>query len=345
MISIEERIKRLTPPAGRIRAVIDTDAFNEVDDQFAIAYALLSPERLSIEAIYAAPYTDLGIKLAGEADESWPRTGMELSYDEIHNILRLMGSESRCSVCLGSSNYLKDMRTPVESDAARDLVQRAMSSTEPLYVLALGAITNIASAILMEPAIMDRIIVIWLAGQPHHFPYSIEFNISQDWFASRFILDCGVPLVQIPCFTVASHLIATTFELEHYLSGSEIGEYLTKIVREKSKEGEAIFPMFLPYMRSGVLKDLDDTEEAVLNALPSSSFAASRMIWDISVIAYVINPNWCLSRLVSAPILRENFSWEGSSNRHLMRECTFIHRDLVFGDMFDKLKGPTERED
>ena len=345
MISQEERIKRLTPPAGQIRAVIDSDTFNEVDDQFAIAYALQSSERLNVEAIYAAPYTDLGVKLRGEVDENWPRTGMELSYSEILNILRLSGHEGSCSVFPGSSHYLKDMQTPVESAAARDLVQRAMSGTEPLYVLALGAITNIASAILMEPALVDRIVVVWLGGQPQHFPYSIEFNMSQDWFASRFLLDCGVPLVQIPCFTVASHLITTTFELEHYLANSELGAYLSGIVREKSAEEEALFPMIPRYLRSGVLKGLDDTAEAALEAFPSSAYAASRMIWDISVMAYVINPNWCTSRLVSTPILREDFSWEHTSNRHLMRECSFIHRNFVFGDMFQKLNKTTKKED
>ena len=41
----EERKKRLQIPTGRLRLVIDTDAKNEVDDQFAIAWALRSPER------------------------------------------------------------------------------------------------------------------------------------------------------------------------------------------------------------------------------------------------------------------------------------------------------------
>ena len=47
------RRQKLTIPEGRLRIVIDSDAKNEVDDQFAIAWALRSPERFQIEAVYA----------------------------------------------------------------------------------------------------------------------------------------------------------------------------------------------------------------------------------------------------------------------------------------------------
>ncbi len=36
------RVERLQPPLGRIKIVIDTDTYNEIDDQFAISYALYS---------------------------------------------------------------------------------------------------------------------------------------------------------------------------------------------------------------------------------------------------------------------------------------------------------------
>ncbi|MBE0698068.1 MAG: nucleoside hydrolase, partial [Anaerolineaceae bacterium] len=38
--------------------VLDTDTYNEIDDQFAVVYALLSPEQLQVEALYAAPFTN-----------------------------------------------------------------------------------------------------------------------------------------------------------------------------------------------------------------------------------------------------------------------------------------------
>ena len=82
-IAEHDRLARLRPPTGHLRAVIDTDTFNEIDDQFALAYALLSPERMSIEAIYAAPYFN--------HRSTGPGDGMQKSYEEILRLLHLMG--------------------------------------------------------------------------------------------------------------------------------------------------------------------------------------------------------------------------------------------------------------
>ena len=81
-----------------------------------------------------------------------------------------------------------------------------MSSEETLYVAAIGAPTNIASALLMEPELVKKIVVIWLGGQPLYFPHGIEFNLMQDIEASRVLFNSGVPLVLIPCMNVASLL-------------------------------------------------------------------------------------------------------------------------------------------
>jgi hypothetical protein len=47
----------LAPPAGLVEVVLDTDVTNEIDDQFALAWALLRPDRLRVRALHAAPYS------------------------------------------------------------------------------------------------------------------------------------------------------------------------------------------------------------------------------------------------------------------------------------------------
>ena len=76
--------ERLKLPAGPVQIVLDTDTYNEVDDQFALAYALLSPEAMTVEAVYAAPFTN--------SRSSGPADGMERSYQEIHRILDVLGA-------------------------------------------------------------------------------------------------------------------------------------------------------------------------------------------------------------------------------------------------------------
>ena len=168
-----EILKRLEIPAadsGKVLdMVLDTDTYNEVDDQFALCYALCSPERLNVQAVYAAPFFN---------DRSnGPEQGMERSYDEIVRLLGKMGHPTENFVFKGSRDYLKDMDTPQDSPAARDLVARGMArpDDDPLYVVAIGAITNVASALIMEPRLARKIIVVWLGGNSLTYPHTREF--------------------------------------------------------------------------------------------------------------------------------------------------------------------------
>ena len=58
--------------------ILDTDAYNEIDDQYAIAFAMLSKSRVNLLSINAAPF--LNSRSTSAAD------GMEKSYNEIFNI-------------------------------------------------------------------------------------------------------------------------------------------------------------------------------------------------------------------------------------------------------------------
>jgi len=297
VIPADQLVRRLEHPGRKIRMVLDTDTFNEIDDQFAIAYALKSPDRMTVEALYAAPfYNELS---TGPAD------GMEKSYQEILKIRRIMGRED-IPVYRGSTSYLPAADRPVESEAARDLVSRAMASdpSDPLYVVGIGAITNVASALLLEPRIVERIVLVWLGGHALHWGDAKEFNLFQDLHASRLMLDCGAPLVLVPCLGVATHLQTSLSELRDHIKGkSAIGDYLYETYLNCSKD----------------------------------HFAYSRVIWDISVIAWLNNPDWCWSSLTHSPRVSEDFRWSRDPNRHLIRCVDFIRRDEVFRDLFLKI--------
>jgi inosine-uridine nucleoside N-ribohydrolase len=292
------RLDRLQLPAGKVRMVLDTDTYNEVDDQFALVYALLSPERISVEAIYAAPFHN--------KRSSGPADGMERSYEEIMRLLDKMAWPAAGLVHRGATAYLDKSRQPQQSDATGDLIERALAgpADEPLYVVAIGAITNIASAILLEPRLIEKIVVVWLGGHALHWPHTVEFNLRQDVVAAQLLFDCGVPLVHIPCYPVTSHLTTTVSELEAYVSGrGAIGDYLVNIV-----------------------KGYHDDHRGW-----------SKPLWDVATIAYLVNPEWTPAVLVHTPILTDQITWSVDPSRHLMRYVTYIHRDPIFRDLFTKL--------
>jgi len=294
----ELRLRRLQPPAGNVRMVLDTDTYNEIDDQFAVTYALLSSPKLQVEAIYAAPFWN--------NRSSGPADGMRKSHEEILRLLGRLDRSVRCPVLEGSEGFLPDLDSPFSSKAALDLIDRAMASkAEPLYVVAIGAITNVSSAILIEPKIIQRIVVVWLGGHAHYWAHTREFNLKQDITASRLLLDCGVPLIQIPCLPVASHLLTSLHELEANLKGkSEVGDYLYKIFSDYAED----------------------------------HFGRAKEIWDISAVAWLIDPQWVPTVVTHSPLLSDQCTWSADNSRHLMRCAVFVHRNPIFRDLFLKIQ-------
>ena len=296
-------IERLKKPTGKVKLVLDTDTFNEVDDQFAVAYALLKPDKFDILGIHAAPFfNDNSVS---------PEDGMEKSYQEIIHLLELMGkTELKSLVYQGSRNYLVDEETPQPSPAAEHLVQLAkeLPDGEQLYVAAIGAITNVASAILLDPSIINKIVVIWLGGNALTWPTAKEFNLMQDIAADRVVFDCGVPLVQLPCMGVVTHLATTKPEMKEYMAGKNpLCDYLYKITCEDS---ERIF----------------------------TGKCWSRVIWDVSTIAWLAcDPGAMTDVLIHSPIVSYDFSYGEDPNRHFMKYVNWINRDAVFEDLFGVL--------
>lgn len=351
------------PTEEIVDVVIDSDTYNEVDDQFAIAWALCSSERINVEAVYAAPFCSQAIAkmmtppgqkrihLTREMVESFgahfadtPAEGMELSYQEILHLFDLLDIPSDGRVFRGSTAYVEDdlARKPVESEAARDLVRRAMDRPEGkrLYVLCIGAITNVASALMMEPAIADKITVVWLGGQPPYFKNGVEFNLMQDVPASQHIFNCGVPLVLIPCQGVASHLMVTAAELKEQLMGrSKAGDYLGQIVLD------ALKPAIGAIVMKGYNGGMDDIPREVCQQFPTKFSVPSRIVWDISTVGYVMNPNWTTSSLTPSPVLNDDMTWAHDESRHPIRLCYGLGRDPMFGDLFAKLGRTSQATD
>lgn len=301
-ITNEELMNRLQRPTGMVDVVIDTDTYNEIDDQYAVSYLIRSDEKLRTKAIYAAPFTNS--KSTGAED------GMEKSYDEIMRILKLLKREDlKSQVYKGSREYLKSETEPVVSEAAGDLARRAMEYTpeHPLYVVAIAAITNIASALLMNPRIKDRIVLIWLGGHAYHWPHTREFNMYQDVAGARVVFGCKVPLVQLPCRGVVSAFTTSGPELLHHLSGkNELCDYL-----------------------------VDVTVREAMNCGGGETW--TRAIWDVTAVAWLLDPEFEEDCLVHSPIPEYDDRYAFDHTRHFIKYVYHINRDKLFGDLFKKL--------
>ncbi len=294
------RIQMLQYPSEKIDILIDSDTNNEIDDQFAIAYALLSPERFQVRGLQAAPYViDDGLQD--------PAMGMELSYQEIIKLLQFMQYpfDADTFVKRGSSRFMTAEKEPVDSDAARNILSlsRQYSSSHPLYIIAIGAITNVASALLMDPEIRNRIVVMWLGG--NEFSQSPDvFNVNRDKYAAQVLFDSGVPLIHVPAYYVSSHLITSVPTLEAFIGGKN-----------------ALCDYFI---------------ENVKGFRPEA-FATGKEIWDVAAFAFFMHPDWTTSELTATPIITDELTWSFDYRRPLMRNIRTLDREAIMGDLYQKL--------
>lgn len=299
-----QRIKNLQVPEGKIDVVLDTDAYNEIDDQFAISYLLRSNKKCNVKEIYAAPFHNENSTSAGD--------GMERSYHEIFKILNLAGiPEGQIPVYRGSTHYLTSETEPVQSPAAQALIDLAQAYTtdSPLYVVAIGAITNIASALILDPTLKERIVLVWLGGHSLESPNTLEFNMFQDVAAARIVFGCGVPLVQLPCGQIVEAFTVSGPELEKwFMDKNPLSDYLARNTIQAAEKY-------------------------------AHGHAWTRTIWDVTAVAWLLNEDDCFMRshLIQAPIPEYDNHYAFDNQRHMMRYVSWINRDALLNDLIEKL--------
>jgi inosine-uridine nucleoside N-ribohydrolase len=261
---------------------------------------MLSHERIKVEGIYAAPFS-----MNERADN--PEKGMELSYDEILRLLERINVSHENLVFKGVKEYVGSAKKVVEAPAVDELIKKAHegSAENPLYVIAIGAISNVASALIKDPSIKEKIVVIWLGGNALYWPHSYDFNLKQDVGGAQILFDCGVPLVMVPCAGVTTHLTTTVPEVEKYIEPhGEIGKFLAMRFKEYSDDHKGW----------------------------------SKELWDMAAVAWLINEEWTPTNIIPSPILSDNMTWSVDNRRHSIKIVTMLNRDEIIKDFIFKLE-------
>ncbi len=324
-------------PDGPLRVVIDTDAANEIDDQFALAWALSAPNRLNIEAICAAPFghgdymaslsaalelrdggptsmwEDLAGALTGEQIttmtlEHPAAEGMGRSFVEIERVVAAARRPAPPRVLTGATRFMAGPADSVDSDAAQAIVELAHSSDEPLYVAVLGAPTNVAAALLADPSIADRVVVVFVAGYPSGSGRDDDsFNLVQDRAASNVVFERATAMVYIPGYQVAEVLSVSLPEIEaHVRDTGELGRLLHAL-----------------YLDNPLATDADR---------PGHSW----VMWDLAPIAWMIDPSWVRTAVVPRACVGVDHRWRPLEGH--MTEAFRIDRRAVYTDFFTRLR-------
>jgi len=364
MSSLEETVRRfpklepklmetrLGRPGPRPRVIIDTDTANEIDDQYALAWALMSQDRMKLEGVTSAPYSFLhhrdGLYQAVDAIQSgsisdhdkafigpfagWaerlladgrtaddiefvtPDVGELRSYEEILRVFEACGEAAEGKVFRGSPAHLSDYDKPIESEAAHFIIEQARKRDEgPVYILAMAALPNIGSALLMAPDIIDNIVVVWTSGFPSYAPFSNQpsLNLVQDQMSSRLIFECGVPHVYLPGYHVGAQLTISLPEMRDFVKGKgAIGDYLWHLYTNN--------PLHKKYAIS-------------------SPETKTWVIWDIINVAWLLDNAYVPTHLTTSPHLDTSLYWQKHEDRHMMLEAYDVARDAIFEDFYRSL--------
>lgn len=292
---IYEKISNMyeTQEIEKINVILDTDTDNECDDQFALSYMIKSQDRFNIEAITIAPYQ--------HDNELAIEEGQEKSYQEAVKICRWLNFDTS-KVYKGSNDYFLDGHRE-ENDAVNKIIEVAKKN-DKTYIIAIGAITNVALAITKSPEIIDKIEIVWLGGNSIISKNNLEFNFEQDIEAVKTIFNSKVNLNIIPGKTVAYSLMTSIYEIEHYLKGkNELCDYLCNEFYDDGKHG----------------------------------IQTRRPIWDISAVAYLINKKWFETIEICCPEVMEDTSYKLTEDNHKITMATYLDSSKIYEDLFKKL--------
>lgn len=283
------------PDYKKIRVIVDTDAACEADDPFAISHALMC-KKLEIRAIFAEQF--------GSPDTT------KRSYDEIVTILEAM--EMDVPVFMGEEGKLSDVKDKEISPASKFLISEALKEdSKPLFVLCLGAITNIASAIKACPEIINKMTVVWIGGQGYDsFSKDFrEFNAGNDIEAANIVISSGVNLWQIP-----SNVYSTM-----HIGLAEI----QKRIYPCGKIGKHLFENMIQYNMS---------------KYAGWTAGESWSLGDSPAVGVVLDQNCGKWEYKEAPIFNEDTTYSFEKGRPQIRVYTSINSRFILEDMIAKLE-------
>ncbi len=308
--------KPFVPHFGpRARVIVVNDIAGDPDGLFATVHAFLSPSTEVRGFVGTA---------ANGPGESAARAA-ELAEE----ILGLMGLSGKIAIHRGSEGKLAEAGKPSRSPGAEAIVAEAMRSDTqlPLYVTVGGGLTEVASALLIEPRIAERMTLIWIGGHPPEGGTSPEYNFSVDPLAARHIFnETQVPIWQVPSDVYGSCMVSMAELQAHIAPCGAIGEWLYR----KFAEGPELLRQYR--MNTGETWSMGDNPLVLLSAL--TAWIPSR-----------IPPPFVFERTGSSrydekpvPLLGPDGNYTARPQARAMRLYRTVDTRLMFADMFAKMR-------
>lgn len=303
----------------RARVIIDNDYSGDPDDLVQTAHHLLSP---TVEISFFVPsHLSVG--------DPWDATEHQASNAEkvLRKLLATMGVEEHFTIHRGAEKAIVDRATPRDTPAARAIIAEARRTDTdlPLFYAAGAGLTDLASALLIDPTIAERMTLVWIGGPeypelapPPPGANGPEYNIRIDIAAAQVVFASGMAIWQVPRNAYRQVLLSYAELITSVGTQGTLGAYLQKSIEAvMERTGKIGFNIGETYaMGDSPLVTLTALQSA-FEADPASSF-------------YVLQPR---------PVIRDDGSY-GMVETRLppIRVYTQIDNRLTFSDFFAKLQ-------
>lgn len=229
------------------------------------------------------------------------------SRKEIDHLLDLMDLSGRIPVANGAPNSIPDESTPVVSDGAQMIIDQAMADDDrPLYVAFLGPVTDMASALLMDPRLNERnVICVWIGGGV--WPTgNREFNLSNDIAAANVVMRSKIQVWQIP-MTVYRMMAVSYAELQERCAN-------------KGKIGKYLFDQLVAW-----------------NLKYHAAPIEHRSLGDTPALSVILNPNGGFSEWRPAPVFNSHMNYVHTGKNRPIKVYDTIDVRYILEDFYAKL--------
>jgi inosine-uridine preferring nucleoside hydrolase len=297
----------------RSRVVIVNDISGDPDGLFSTVHAFLSP------STDVRGFVGTGTGTPGETPQESVRLASE--------ILQLMERSGRIPIHAGGQGKLSNATTPIRSAGAQAIVDEAMRTDTklPLYVTVGAGLTEVASALLMEPRIAEKFTLVWIGGNPHPAGGD-EYNFNIDRTAAQVVFnDFPVRIWQVPSDVYGSCQVSLTELQANVAPHGAIGAWLYK------KLGDISRKLSRYSLNTGESWTLGDSPLVLLTAL--TSWVPSKT----SPLQFERTGSSIYEEMF-VPRLNADGSYEARNSGRQMRVYKSADTRLMFDDMFAKLR-------
>ena len=260
---------------GLSRVIVDADTANEIDDLYAIVRVIVAPE-FQVEGVTSAHFTR----------STEPNDTVRRSQEINEQILDAMGLRKSIPHPIGGDRSMPNPTTAIDSPAARLIIERAHAGgpDDKLIVFALGACTNLASALVLDPSIESKVIFAFIDGDYKDGQWGPGiFNWKNDIHAVKAIFESKVEYVHMPARSVSVEMRLSKHDVDEHLKG-----------------------------KGGVWDLLVDRWET----FPRTAHQKVKVMWDVALIEAVLRPKLASAVVVGAPIIHDAQTVEQSPDNN-----------------------------